>query len=129
MFYLFCWKFIVGAKIVEIIEFPQSLVKEGTTAVFKCSSDEGNPPPLISWNQGTGTSEVKFGRFHAFITESTLHITVGRTMNQKEIVCYIEKDSTKGQKKLEHEVILSVKCESFFLSILSMKPWFDKKKH
>ena len=111
---------IVRAKTVKVTESPQSPVKEGATAIFKCSTDEGNPPPLIWWNQGNGTSKTKFGRFHAFFTESTIRILVDRTMNQKEIGCYIEKDITNGQKKLEHKVVLSVKCE-LYLHFLSVK--------
>ena len=97
---------------MEITEFPLSPVKEGTTTIIKCLSDEANPPPALCWNQGTGTDQTKSGRFYASMTESTLSITVNRTINQEEIGCYIAADDTKGQKKLQQKVMLSIKCES-----------------
>ena len=105
--------FVVGAKTLNASASPHSSVKEGTTGIFKCSSDEGNPPPVIHWDQGTGVGEEISGRFYASKTESTLLITVNRTMNQKEISCYIKADESKGQKRLEDKITLSVKCESF----------------
>ena len=101
-----------------VTESPQFYVKEGTTTTFKCSSDEGNPPPLIKFNYGNRVEErITSGRFSAKITESTSGIIVNRTMNQKEICCFIEPDETKGQKKLEQKVTMSVKCESY------LSPW------
>ena len=97
---------------MEVSQSPWSTVKEGTTATFKCSSDEANPPPEIIWTEGNGTDEAKPGRFHALIAESTLNITVHRTMNQKEICCVIEANETTGQTRLEQKVTLSVKCKS-----------------
>ena len=99
---------------LDITTFPKAAVKEGTTAKFKCSSDEGNPPPTIRWDHGTGTSKVKPGRFNGSITESTLDIRVDRTM--QEIVCFIEANSSNGQKRLEQNVSLSVKCKLFLFS-------------
>ena len=103
--------FVVGAKTLDITESPQTSLKEGTKAIFKCCSDEGNPPPVICWNRGTGTNIVKSGRYHANKTESTLGITVDRTMNQEEIGCYIEEDETNGQSRLDQRATLLVKCE------------------
>ena len=96
---------------MKVTESPQSSVKEGETSTFRCSSDEGNPPPVILWNRGSWTDEVKSRKFHASITESTQYIMVDRTMNKEEIGCYIEEDETKGQKRLENKVELSVICE------------------
>ena len=103
---------------MEVTKFPKSSVKQGTTAIFKCSSDEGNPPPMIRWNHGTGTNEVKSGRFNASITESTLDIRVDKTMHEQEIVCFIDANDTYGQKRLEQKVSLSVKCK-LILTFLS----------
>ena len=98
-----------------VTEFRESSVKEGTTTTFICSSDEGNPSPTIRWTHGIGTSKVKSGRFNASVTESTLDITVDRTMHEQEIVCFIDANQTKGQKRLENRVVLSVKCELFVI--------------
>ena len=95
-------------------EFPESAVKEGTTTVFKCSSDEGNPLPLIRWNQGIGNAKVKPGKFNASRTESALRLEVDRTLNGEEIICFIDKNETNGQMELEGKKILTVICESFF---------------
>ena len=104
---------------LKVTEFPKSSVKEGTTTRFKCSSDEGNPPPMIRWNHGTVTNKVKPGRFNALITESTLDIWVNRTMHEQDIVCFIEANGTYGQKRLEQNVSLSVRCKLFFTFLLN----------
>ena len=98
---------------LKVTEFQKPSVKEGTTAIFKCSSDEGNPPPMIRWNHGTGANKVKSGRFNASITESTLDIRVDRSMHDQDIVCFIEATGRNGQKRQEQKVSLSVKCKSF----------------
>ena len=94
-------------------------MKQGTTVIFKCSSDEGNPPPMISWNHGNGTNKMKSGRFNASIRESTLDIKVDRTMHEQEIVCFIEANGRKSQKKLEQKVSLSVKCKLILTFLIS----------
>ena len=98
-------------------KFPHSVVKEGTTATFKCSSDEGNPPPLIHWNRGRGDDNTKPGQFHASTSESTFSIEVNRTWNQGKIICFIEKNTETGQKRLEMQMSLSVICESFYFLV------------
>ena len=92
-------------------------MEEENTATFKCLSDEGNPTPLIKWTRGQSTDEVKHGRFNAKVTESTMRVTVDKTINQEEISCYIEEDQAKRQQRREQKVILSVKCESFYYFI------------
>ena len=90
-------------------------MKEGATLRFKCSSDEGNPPPVIHWTQRNGMSKIISGRFHASVTESTLDITADRIMDKEEFGCYIEEDERKGQKRLEQKVTLTVKCMPLFI--------------
>ena len=99
---------------MAISQVPAAAVKEGTTVTFKCASDEGNPPPLIHWNQGSGNTKVKPGRFNASITESTMSITVDRSWNQKEIGCFIRANQNRSQKSLKKKLALSVQCESFY---------------
>ena len=111
--YIFC-NFIVGATTLVISQVPASAVKEGTTVTFKCASDEGNPPPLIHWNQSRGNKKVKQGRFIASTAESTMSIKVDRSWNQKEISCFIIANESRSQKSLEKKLTLSVQCESFY---------------
>ena len=98
-------------------EFPKSEVKEGTSAIFKCSSDEGNPPPVICWNIGSGNAEVKPGRFNASSTESILSIVVDRNINQENVNYFIEDNKEIGQNRLEMKTILNVNCESFYFFV------------
>ena len=102
---------------LEITEFPKFFVEEGTRELFKCASGEGNPPPIIRWNHGTGTNKIKSGKFNASVTESTLDIKVDRTMHEQEIACFIASNSTYGQKRLEQKVCMSVKCKLFLTFI------------
>ena len=99
---------------MAITQFPESAVKEGAKVIFKCSSDEGNPSPLIRWNRGNGNVKVKPGKFNASKTENTLRIEVDRTMNGEEIICFIDENERIGQMELEEKKILTVICESFF---------------
>ena len=115
--WFFILYFIVGSTQLVATKFPKSAVKEGTTATFKCSSDEGNPPPLIRWNRGCGNDNTKPGRFHASTSESTLSIAVNRTLNHGKSICFIEENIETGQKQLEMEMSLSVICESFYFLI------------
>ena len=98
-------------------EFPKSGVKERTTAIFKCSSDEGNPPPLIHWNRGCGNDNSKPGRFNASKAESTLSIVVDRNMNQEDVKCFIEDNKETGQNRLEMTTTLIVNCELFYFFV------------
>ena len=98
-------------------EFPKSGVKEETTAIFKCSSDEGNPPPLIHWNRGHWNDNTKPGRFNASRTESTMSIVVHRNINQENVNCFIEDNTEIGQNRLEMKTILNVNCESFYFFV------------
>ena len=105
---------------MEITVSPQSPLKEGTTTIFKCASNEGNPLPVIGWNLEHGINKVHSEKFNAqhsekfnaqLSTESTLSIAVNRTMNQNKIACFIVADDTKGQKRLDKSVVLDVTCE------------------
>ena len=109
--------FVVGATGLLLTESPQSAVREGSTATFKCLSDEANPPPLIWWNQGDSIDKVKPGRFNAKAAESTQIITGYRTMNKQEIICFIKADPEKNQMRLEQKFTLTVECESFYYFI------------
>ena len=106
--------FIVGPTKLMATKFPASAVKEGTTVTLNCSSDEGNPPPLIHWNTGSGNAKVKLGKFNASTVESTLSIVVDRSLNQETISCFIRANKTKHQQLLNKSFTLSVQCEPFY---------------
>ena len=103
--------FKVSASSVSMTQSPSGPVSENTEVTFTCVSDEAEPTADVMWSidgntRSSDSDSTEEGMYNALKRRSVLTVRVDRTLNNKEVECYVS-----GNTQATDSIMLDVRCE------------------
>ena len=102
---------LVSASDISMTQSPSGPVSENTEVTFTCVTDEAEPTADVVWSvdgntRSSDSDSTEEGMYNTQKKRSVLTVRVDRTLNNKEVECYLSGSSAvRDTKKLD------VRCE------------------
>jgi hypothetical protein len=98
----------VSATVITF-DKPGGYIGEGGTLKINCTTDEGNPVPVIQWTQNGApvtVGSIAIQTTYGYKTESVYTVVADRTHNGVKFACYLA-----NNMNIKKEYTATIKCK------------------